>query len=78
VCAEPAHVRFELNEAVRLLDRHGDVPSGSLGRVIGALPGPELPVYVVSFLAETVCIRDVRSDEIVPAHQLRAFRSASA
>ena len=69
---ESARVQFELNEAVRLLDRHGDVPSGSLGRVIGCLPGPGLPIYVVSFLAETVCVRDVRSDEIVPAHQLRA------
>ena len=67
--AAPARVRVDLNEAVRLLERHGDVPSGSLGRVIGILPGP---VYVVSFVAEAVCIRDVRSDEIVPAHQLRA------
>jgi len=72
VFAEPARVQFELNEAVRLLNRHGDVPSGSLGRIIGCLPGRALPVYVVSFLAETVCVRDVRSDEIVPAHQLRA------
>ena len=72
MCAALAPVQFELNEAVRLLDRHGDVPSGSLGRVIGALPNPGSPVYVVSFVAEAVCVRDVRSDEIVPAHQLRA------
>ena len=70
--AAPAAVQFDLNEAVRLLDRHGDVPSGSLGRVIGTLPVLGLPVYVVSFVTETVCVRDVRSDEIVPAHQLRA------
>jgi hypothetical protein len=70
VFAAPAPVQFELNAAVRLLDRHGDVPSGSLGRVIGSLPCVG-PVYVVSFVAETVCVRDVRSDEIVPAHQLR-------
>jgi len=69
--ASSAPVQFELNEAVRLLDRHGDVPSGSLGRVIGSLPVPGLPVYVVSFVTEVVCVRDVRSDEIVPAHQLR-------
>ncbi len=68
----PAPVQFELNDAVRLLDRHGDVPSGSLGRVIGSLPGNGLHFYVVSFVAETVCVRDVRSDEIVPADQLRA------
>jgi hypothetical protein len=72
VLTAPAPVQFELNAAVRLLDRHGDVPSGSLGRVIGALPSPGSPVYVVSFVAEAVCVRDVRSDEIVPAHQLRA------
>ena len=68
----PAPVQFEINAAVRLLDRHGDVPSGSLGRVIGALRNIGPPVYVVSFVAEAVCVRDVRSDEIVPAHQLRA------
>jgi hypothetical protein len=72
VFAAPAPFQFELNEAVRLLERHGDVPCGSLGRVIGTLPGDGLPVYVVSFVAEAVCVRDVRSDEIVPAHQLRA------
>ena len=70
--AATAPVEFELNAAVRLLDRHDDVPSGSLGRIIGALPSPGQPVYVVSFVAEAVCVRDVRSDEIVPAHQLRA------
>ena len=72
MCAALAPVQFELNEAVRLLDRHGDVPSGSLGRIIGCLPVPGLPVYVVSFVTEAVCVRDVRSDELVPAHQLRA------
>ena len=70
--ATPAPVQFNLNDAVRLLNRHGEVPSGSLGRVIGSLTDLGLPVYVVSFVAETVCVRDVRSDEIVPAHQLRA------
>jgi hypothetical protein len=72
VLATHAPRQFELNQAVRLLDQHEDVPSGSLGRVIGTLPGVRLPVYIVSFVAEAVCVRDVRSDEIVPAHQLRA------
>jgi len=72
VVAAPAPLQFDLNDAVRLLDQHGDVPSGSLGRVIGSLTDLGLPVYVVSFVAEKVCVRDVRSDEIVPAHQLRA------
>jgi hypothetical protein len=75
VLAAPVPVRFDLNDAVRLLDRHGDVPSGTLGRVIGSLTDLGLSTYFVSFVAETVCVRDVRSDEIVPAHQLRASSS---
>ena len=55
----------KLNQAVTfLLDQHDDVPPGSLGRVIGTLPGVRLPVYVVSFVAEAVCVpgRPLRRD----------------
>jgi hypothetical protein len=50
--------------AVRLIERHGDVRSGTLGRIIGRF-ARENPTYLVSFGAHGVI--EVRSDEIAAA-----------
>jgi hypothetical protein len=75
----PTPVDFDLDEAVRLIDRTGGVASGSLGRVLGKLPDATGPTsYVVSFVAEKVSILAVLSREIVPAHRLRAPLAAES
>ena len=48
--------------AVRLIERHGDVPSGTVGYIVGRF-ARENPTYLVSFLVEGVI--EVRADEIV-------------
>jgi hypothetical protein len=49
---------------VRLLERHGDVPAHSLGRIIGRF-AREKPTYIVNFgLAGVI---EVRGDEILAA-----------
>ena len=64
----PALVEYDLNDDVRLLDRHGDVPSGSIGRVLGKIPGSSgRPTYVVSFVDKKVCVLSVRFNEILLA-----------
>jgi hypothetical protein len=50
--------------AVRLVERHGVVPSGALGHIVGRF-ARENPTYLVSFRVEGVF--EVRGDEIVPA-----------
>ena len=70
----PTHslAEFRRNDGVRLLDRHGDVPAGTLGRILGRF-ARELPTYVVSFEGASARIaRDVRSEELVLADDLRA------
>ena len=62
---------FRLDDCVRLLDRHGDVPSGTRGRILGTFGGPGDRTYVVSFEREGTCVTDVRFDEIVLAHAVR-------
>ena len=62
---------FRLGELVRLLDRHGDVPSGTRGHIIGKFAGPTDDAYIVRFEGETAGAADVRSDEIVLAHDAR-------
>ena len=62
---------FRLGELVRLLDRHGDVPSGSRGHVIGTFAGENERAYIVRFEGETVATVDVRSEQIVLAHDAR-------
>ena len=57
------HTEFHANDTVRLLDRHGDFPSGAAGRVVGWFARSE-PTYVVSFGDDHRCV-EVRSDEIV-------------
>ena len=54
---------FHQNDAVRLLDRHGDLPSGAAGRIIGWFARSE-PTYVVSFGRDHRCV-ELRSDAIV-------------
>ena len=56
---------FHLNDSVRLLNQHGDIRSGTIGRVLGWFLSDD-PTYVVSFEGETVRILgDVRFDEVV-------------
>ena len=52
------------SSAVRLIERHGNVPSGTLGRVIGRF-ARENPTYLVSFRKEGVL--ELRGDEIASA-----------
>jgi hypothetical protein len=47
---------------VRLIERHGNVPSGTVGHVVGRF-ARENPTYLVSFLDEGLL--EVRADEIV-------------
>jgi hypothetical protein len=55
--------RTHLSAAVvRLIERHGEVPSGALGRVVGRF-ARENPTYIVSFPVGGVI--EVRGDEIV-------------
>ena len=59
-----AHTRVDTHPhagAVRLLDRHGKVPSGALGRVVGRF-ARDNPTYIVSFSADVI---EVRGDEII-------------
>jgi hypothetical protein len=46
---------------VRLISRHGKVPSGALGHVVGRF-ARENATYIVSFEADVI---EVRSDEIL-------------
>lgn len=48
---------------VRLIDRHGKVPSGALGHIVGRF-ARENPTYIVSFAADVI---EVRSDQILAA-----------
>jgi hypothetical protein len=72
----PTHITalsaFRLNDVVRLLDRHGDIRSGTLARILGYFAS-EKPTYVVSFEGETVRILgDVRFEQLVLANDVRA------
>lgn len=67
----PAFSGFNANDVVRLLDRHGDVPSGAVGRIVGVFPHSTDRSYLVSFAVEA-CVADVRFDEMVLAHDVRA------
>jgi hypothetical protein len=63
---------FGLNDAVRLLDYRGDVPSGSVGRVLGAFPHQAETTYAVSFVDAKVCVLELHADEIVFVDDFRA------
>ena len=61
----PFLARFALDDAVRLLDSHDDVPAGSVGRVLGTFPRPTEITYVVSFVDTEVHVLELRAHEIV-------------
>ena len=61
---------FRLNDYVRLLDRHGDVASGSCGRILGTFGAPADRSYIVGFDHEGACVA-VAFDQIVLAHDIR-------
>ena len=44
----PIHIEFRRNDDVRLLHHHGDIRSGTCGRVLGRF-ARSTPTYVVSF-----------------------------
>ena len=72
----PTHITalsaFRLNDVVRLLDRHGDIRSGTRGRILGHFAS-EQPTYVVSFEGKAVRILgDVRFEQLVLANDVRA------
>jgi hypothetical protein len=58
---------FRPHDSVRLLDHHGNVPSGTRGRIIGRYARSADPTYVVSFEQDNLGVVEVRSDEIVPS-----------
>jgi hypothetical protein len=61
-----AHLEYDLNDDVRLVDPQGDVASGSIGRILGKIPrGTGRPSYVVSFVDRKVSVLSVRFDEII-------------
>jgi hypothetical protein len=68
----PIAARFQLNDAVRLIDYHGDVPSGSVGRVLGSFPRPTEITWVVSFVDAKVRVLELDADEIVFVDDFRA------
>lgn len=68
---ETASAEFRLNDAVRLLDQQSDVPSGSVGRVLGIFPRPVGPTYAVSFTDKKVAVLELRPHEIALAEDAR-------
>jgi len=57
---------FQTLDSVRLLDDHGDVESGTRGRILGKFERSSGTNYVVSFEGKGVrIVEDVRPDEIV-------------
>jgi hypothetical protein len=69
----PPLAPFSLNDAVRLLDNSGEVPSGTVGRVLGTFPRPTETTYVVGFVDAKVCVLELHHNEIV----LVDFRAAA-
>jgi hypothetical protein len=71
----PPHARTEFhpNDNVRLLGSHGDLRSGTVGRILGRFARDAAPTYVVSFEGDTPHVAgDVRFEEIVLVDDLRA------
>ncbi|MDX6439446.1 MAG: hypothetical protein QOF45_2029 [Gaiellaceae bacterium] len=67
-----AHTEFHPNDNVRLLQSHGDVRSGTLGRILGRFARDASPTYVVSFEGDRPRVAgDVRFEEIVLVDDLR-------
>jgi hypothetical protein len=69
---------FHLNDTVRLLNRHGDIKSGTVGRILGHF-ACATPTYVVSFEGDAVRILgDVRFGELVLTGPSRRSRGRVA
>lgn len=62
----PGLTQFHPNDAVQLLDRFGDLPSGAAGRIVGWFARSE-PTYVVSFEGRQRCV-EVRAAQIALTH----------
>lgn len=60
-----AAVEFLPNDAVRLRDQQRDVPSDTVGRILGRFPHPAGPTYAVSFVDEKLSVLEVSPDQIV-------------
>jgi hypothetical protein len=63
---------YRLDDAVRVLDSHGDVLAGSVGRVLGSFPRPTEITYVVSFVDAKVDVLELHANEIVFVDDFRA------
>ena len=63
---------LRVNDHVRLLDKHGEIPSGTRGHILGAFGASTDLSYIVSFEGEIARVADVRSDQIVLVHDVRA------
>jgi hypothetical protein len=70
---DPTQTQFHPNDSVRLLQPHGDVRPGTLGRILGRFARETGSTYVVSFEGDHAQVAgDVRSEEIVLADDLRS------
>jgi hypothetical protein len=58
-------VQFQPNDAIQLLERHGDHAAGAHGHIVGRFARVD-PTWVVSFDGDSPCV-EVRGDEIVPS-----------
>jgi hypothetical protein len=58
---------FHVRDEVRLLRQHGDIRSGARGHIVGRFGRLTDPTYLISFDGHTVCVADVRADELVLA-----------
>ena len=65
--ATRSRTEFNLNDAVLLLGRRGDIPAGAVGRVLGSFPRLLETSYPVVFIEDKVTVLDLRPDEIVLA-----------
>jgi hypothetical protein len=69
---DPTHSEFHPNDSVRLVQPHGDVRPGTLGRILGRFARETGPTYAVSFEGDHGRVAgDVRSEEIVLADDRR-------
>ena len=69
---DPTHSEFQPNDSVRLVQPHGDVRPGTLGRILSRFARATGSTSVVSFEGAHVRVAgDVRSEEIVLADDRR-------
>ena len=78
-----AAAEFLLNDPVRLRDQQRDVPSDTVGRILGRFPHPAGPTYAVSFVDEKLSVLELYADQIVlvedsPLSVRRCRRGSSA